>query len=243
MQTAPIHPNDDMFTGSIEHYERCGKQLADFASIAGDMSGSARPLLLELPCGYGRVTRHLVKLFDATAISVADIMVPAVDFTVESFGVTGHIVSEPVNEFRNIPEGAFDVAVMGSLITHLSESNTRTVLAHFLSKLRPAGVAVITSHGAKAHEMLAANGWFEITGSDRATLMKAYANDQYGFVNYDANHSFEKKTVDYIGKSYGVSLIPDAWMRDTIAELGFAVKRHIPAGWDDHQDVYFISRA
>lgn len=243
MKNPPIHPNDDMFTGSVEHYEECGIQLAGFASTAVDLSGCASPTILELPCGYGRVTRHLVKRFPATSVTVADIMKPAVDFTASTFGVHGIVVSEPANEFLNIEDGTFDVAVMGSLITHLSESNTLTVLKHFLAKLDTNGIAVVTSHGARAHEMLVSNTWFEISDADRSTLLSTYESGAHGFVNYDANHRFEKKTVDYVGRSYGVSLIPDSWMRSALDQLGYTIRKHVPAGWDNHQDVYFITQA
>ena len=242
MQMAQIHPDDDMFTGSLEHYESCGQQFARFAQKAAELAGISSPRLLELPCGYGRVTRHLVKCFEPGRIDVADIMIPAVDFTAATFGVHGHHVGDPVNEFRGIPAGVFDIAVMGSLLTHLSESNAETVLEHFLEKLTQKGVAVVTTHSARAHEMLASGVWFDVAPEEKAALLNAYAAQSYGFANYMPDQSFEKKTVNYIGKSYGLSLIPHAWMLKTVERLGYRVLMFSPGAWDNHQDVVWLTR-
>jgi SAM-dependent methyltransferase len=243
MQAAQIHLDDDMFAGSLEHYESCGKQFARFAQRAAKLADMPSPRVLELPCGYGRVTRHLVKCFEPAQIEVADIMVPAVDFTTSTFAVSGHYVVDPVNEFRGIPAGAFDVAVMGSLLTHLSERNAQIVLEHFLAKLAAKGVAVVTTHGVRAHEMLSSGVWFEVAPEDKVALLSAYSAESYGFANYTPDQPFEKKTVDYIGKSYGVSLIPHAWMLRTVEKLGCRVLEFSAGAWDNHQDVFWLAHA
>lgn len=243
MHPISIHPDDDMFTGSLDHYESCGLQFADFVGKAAALSGAPSPRVLELPCGYGRVTRHLVKRFDPAKIEVADIMAPAVDHTTKVFAVTGHYVVEPVNEFRGIQDGAFDIAGMGSLLTHLSENNAEIVLRNFLGKLSANGVAVVTTHGERAYELLAANAWFELTPNDRTTLLDAYSSGSYGFANYAPKQLFEKRTVDYIGESYGVSLTSYAWMLQTLDRLGYKVLEFLPGAWDNHQDVFWVSRA
>ena len=236
-----IHPDDDMFTGDHEHYESCGKQFAEIIAHAASLSGAHSPKILELPCGYGRVTRHLVARFGASLIDVADIMSPAVDFVARKFGVRGFVVTEPVNQFRGIPDGVFDVAVMGSLLTHLSESDALDVLEHFLKKLGPNGVAVITTHGERSYDMLRAGGWHEVSPSDRLKLLHAHERGAHEFVQYDPNHVFERKTVDYIGPSYGVSITHPSWMRDAARRLGYTIREYRPGGWDNHQDVFFIS--
>ena len=240
--SAPIHPDDDMYAGSLVHYEACGAQFADFAERAAGMTGASSPQILELPCGYGRVTRHLVKRFEPSHIVVADLMAPAADFAAQTFGVKAYPITEPINEFHAIPEG-FDLTLMGSLITHLSERDALTVLTHFLGKLAPGGVAVITTTGMRAHEMLQADEWFKFYPEDRTALLEAYAHDQFGFANYRAAETFEKKTVDALGKYYGLSLIPRAWMQTVLERLGFTVLQFEPGAWDNHQDVFYIGHA
>lgn len=240
--SAPIHPNDDMFHGSTEHYESVGKGMADFVTQAAEMSGSDAPTILELPCGYGRVTRHLASRFRPADIHVADIMKPAVDFCVQQFGVKGHYVIDPVYEFENLPNESFDVAALGSLITHLSQRNARTVIKHFFGKLRKGGVGVVTTHGEKSREHLGNSDIYQVGEDARRSLLENYDAGRYGFVNYRADHSLEAKTVDYIGDSYGIAMIPTAWVHDVCRENGLTIIEHCPGGWDSHQDVFFIRK-
>jgi cyclopropane fatty-acyl-phospholipid synthase-like methyltransferase len=241
MESNQIHPDDDMY-GSLEHYEACGQQFANFVEQAARLSGISDPKILELPCGYGRATRHLVRHFSSERIVVADIMPPAVHFCIEQFGVFGYEVIEPVHQFMNIPSEAFDVAAMGSLVTHLSEENATAVIQNFLKKLSARGVAVITTHGVRAHERLLSDNWFEVSKSDKEYLKTAYEDGRFGFVNYIPEHSFERKTADFIGKTYGLSLMPHSWMLDTVTKLGFKVIEYTAGGWDNHQDVFLIGR-
>ncbi|MDN7964947.1 class I SAM-dependent methyltransferase [Burkholderia multivorans] len=235
-----IHPDDDMYTGDVEHYESCGRQFADIIAHAVGKTDSRHPRMLELPCGYGRVTRHLVEKFAPEQIVVADIMEPCVAFCGSQFNVEAIQVVHPANEFRNIAEDAFDVAAMGSLVTHLSEENARITIENFLSKIRSGGIGVITTHGERSRESLEARTWFELLEEDRTKLLSAYDSRSHGFVQYAPSHSFERKTVEIIGASYGVSITHLDWMKKTIEELDFSIDEFIQGGWDNHQDVYFI---
>jgi SAM-dependent methyltransferase len=243
MTFAAIHPDDDMFTGDREHYERCGRQFASLIEKAASISTSAQQRCLELPCGYGRVTRHLVDILPRTLIDSADIMAPCVEWVSSTFGVNAIQVVEPVNEFANIVDGLYSVAAMGSLITHLSEENTRSVIAHFLPKLSPGGVALITTHGQRSHDALVARRWFDVSDEDREALLRAYAQHGHGFVNYSDSETFERKTVETVGDAYGVSITHKDWMASLVHELNFSVIEFIEGGWDDHQDVFFIARS
>ncbi|MDR3432051.1 MAG: class I SAM-dependent methyltransferase [Rouxiella aceris] len=238
-----IHPNDDMFSGSLEHYENCGIEFSSYAKLIKKDNNHEDFKVLELPCGYGRVTRHLVEIFKPEQITSADIMGAAVDFTASTFGVNGFKVSEPANEFKGIEEKAFDLAMMGSLITHFSENNTKVILENFLKKINDSGVAIITTHGQRAFERMINGDWFEITDNDYSSMKSAFESGRFGFANYSTGHSFEKKTVDEVGDVYGVSLIPHQWMVETLSAMGYEVIKHVAAGWDNHQDVYFIKRA
>jgi SAM-dependent methyltransferase len=242
MLSAPIHPSDDMFHGSREHYESVGRQMADFVWQAAERSAVKNPTILELPCGYGRVTRHIADRFDPKSIHVADIMKPAVDFCAGTFGVTGHYVVDPVYQFENIPDGFFDIAVLGSLVTHLSQINARSVMNHFFSKLKSGGVGVVTTHGEKSRERLGVDDCYQVGDAARHHLLAAYDAGQYGFVNYRADHSLEAKTVDYIGDSYGIAMIPTSWVHEVCRENDLTIVEHRAGGWDDHQDVFFIKR-
>ncbi|MFW5328898.1 class I SAM-dependent methyltransferase [Hydrogenophaga sp. ZJX-1] len=237
-----IHPDDDMFSGSLDHYESVGKEMADLVEVAAHDLGLSAPHILELPCGYGRVTRHLVKLFPAERILACDIMVPAVEFVATKFGVKGHPAEIPVNELTGIETDTFDIAVMGSLITHLSAANSHTLLQNFSRVMKSGGIAIITTHGIRSRQLLGEKDVYQVGEEARQHLVQQYDNSRFGFVNYLPDHSFEAKTVDYIGDSYGISLIPDQWMTEISQTLGLNIIKKIVGGWDNHQDVFFLQK-
>jgi SAM-dependent methyltransferase len=237
-----IHPDDEMFHGSTEHYYSVGSQMCGFIVKAASLAKAEDPTVLELPCGYGRVTRHLARHFSSARVHVADVMKPAVDFCVAEFGVTGYYVERPIYEFRNIEDGRFDAAALASLITHLSNLNARTVMRHFFAKLRLGGVAVVTTHGERSREILGASDCYQIGEGARQHLLASYDEGKYGFVNYRPDHSLETKTVEYIGDSYGIAVIPAVWVQEVCGENGVTILERCPGGWDGHQDVFFIQR-
>lgn len=237
-----IHPDDDMFTGSLEHYESVGKQLAAFVAKAAGTLQLEAPRILELPCGYGRVTRHLAGMFPKEHILSSDIMVPATAFVAQEFGVKVHPAQEPVHELVGIESNSFDIAVMGSLITHLSAVNSRTLLNHFFRVLRPGGIAIVTTHGVRSRQIIDQGDAYGVGEVARLHLIRQYDGHQFGFVNYLPDHTFEARTVDYIGESYGISLIPDRWMTDTCDANRMTVLQAVTGGWDGHQDVYLLQK-
>lgn len=237
-----IHPDDDMFTGSLEHYESVGKQLAAFVAKAAGTLQLEAPRILELPCGYGRVTRHLAGMFPKEHILSSDIMVPATAFVAQEFGVKVHPAQEPVHELVGIESNSFDIAVMGSLITHLSAVNSRTLLGNFFRILRPGGVAIVTTHGARSRQLIDQQDIYDVGELARQHLLMQYDANEFGFVNYRPNHTFEAKTVDYIGDSYGISLIPDLWMKNIAHGHQMTIVETLVGGWDNHQDVYVMQK-
>jgi SAM-dependent methyltransferase len=237
-----IHPDDDMYTGSIEHYESVGKQLAGHVGTAASLLNLTKPRILELPCGYGRVTRHLVGMFPASEIVASDIMVPATDFVAQEFGVKAHPAQEPVHELTGLESNTFDIAVMGSLITHLSEANSKVLMKNFFRVLRPGGMAVVTITGVCARRAIDQQDPYGIGEPARLHLIEQYDAHRFGFVNYLPKNPFEGKTVEYIGDTYGVSLIPDLWMTEICQANNMTVANKIIGGWDGHQDVYLLQK-
>jgi hypothetical protein len=103
-------------------------------------------------------------------------------------------------------------------------------------------VAVITTHGQRSHDAIVARSWFAVSDEDRETLLSAYARHGHGFVNYSDAETFERKTVETVGDTYGVSITHKDYMVSLVDELRFSVVEFIEGGWDDHQDVFFIAR-
>jgi hypothetical protein len=70
-----IAPNDDMFVaGQLDHYLFVGVsalQVVGEAMLLATKTEFAK--ILDLPCGFGRATRHFVKFFPDSEIFVSEI--------------------------------------------------------------------------------------------------------------------------------------------------------------------------
>lgn len=239
---APIHPNDDMFEGSVPHYESVGSQMAEFVQRAVKLSGSKNPTILEIPCGYGRITRHLAKKFNASDVHVADMVAPAVDFCSSTFGVHGHHLADPLYEFATLENAKFDVAALASLVPHLSQADAQSAMKHFFSRIRSGGMAVVTMHGARSRERLGETDCYSVGEEARKRLISSYDAGQYAFVDSQPKNSSRAKVAKDVGGNYGVSMIPERWLRTFCEENKLTIVERIVGGWDDNQDVYFIRK-
>ncbi|MGF6841071.1 SAM-dependent methyltransferase [Paraburkholderia youngii] len=239
---APIHPNDDVFEGSLAHYESVGSQMAELVQRAANLSGVKNPTILELPCGYGRTTRHLVKKYKTSDVHVADIVAPAVDFCSSTFGVHGHHIVGPLFEFASIENARFDVAALQSFITHLSQADARSAMKHFFSKIRSGGIGVVTTHGARSRELLGETDCYSVGEDARKRLLSSYDVGEYAFVDSQTTKSSAAKVARDLGERYGVSMIPERWLRTFCEEFRLTIVERIVGGWDDNQDVYFIRK-
>ena len=127
--------------------------------------------VLDLACGHGRVTRHLVKLFPEARISAADVNEDGVNFCAEQFGV------EPIylpNDLAQFDFGKdFDVVWCGSLFTHFPPETINRWIFHLCEYLSPSGIFVFTQHGTQIAE-----GAFQQMGGD----MEEYRKTGYGFL-------------------------------------------------------------
>jgi SAM-dependent methyltransferase len=103
--------------------------------------------VLDLPCGGGRVTRHLVKFFPDATIFVGDIDAKKQAFVVSQFGTRAH---EAPHDFSSSSRERFDLIFVGSLVTHLPKRLYRAAVDYFLDALVPGGILILTTHGRTA---------------------------------------------------------------------------------------------
>jgi SAM-dependent methyltransferase len=89
-----LSPKDTMFDGRADHYLRVG--LSALEAIEAGMFGAPEPqTILDLPCGFGRVTRMLRARYPEAAITVCDLDRPGVDFSAATFGARVSTRSPP----------------------------------------------------------------------------------------------------------------------------------------------------
>jgi SAM-dependent methyltransferase len=216
-------------------YFEVGRSAVEVVMAAGaaSMLRDVRRVL-DLPCGHGRVLRHLVKLFPQASFDACDLDRDGVEFCAATFGARP-IVS--VADLTAVDFGAaYDLIWVGSLFTHTSAEKTQAWLAHLATFLTPHGMIVATVHGRWCEEVqkhspyIAAERWQRI--------LDGYAKTGYGYVDYATEESH-----DYIPGSYGVSLArPHVIMRMVEQIPGVRILLYAERAWADHQDVIAFGR-
>jgi SAM-dependent methyltransferase len=217
-----ISPHDDMFEGRhLEQYLFVGRSAIEVISEGMLLARKTHfGKLLDLPCGYGRVTRHLVKFFPDAEIFVSEIDRAKQDFCSSTFGVQG--LDLPA-DFSGEPAHHFDLIFVGSLLTHLNEGLSIKALDYLLKSLSEGGLLIITTHGRYATTQTAARGHLE----------------------QQALRSFWRKGFGYEGGStYGNSRIAPSWFLRALESMPDArVLGHKEQGWALFQDVFVIEKA
>jgi SAM-dependent methyltransferase len=135
-----ISGRDDMFgAGQLDHYVWAGTSALEIISEAMVLARKTRfHSVLDMPCGYGRVTRHLVKFFPDSEIFVSEIDKDKQMFCASTFG--GREIDLPTN-FSGEPTRHFDMIFVGSLLTHLDASQSNDAIRYLLKSLLEGGLS------------------------------------------------------------------------------------------------------
>lgn len=102
---------------------------------------------LEFACGFGRVTRHLVRALSASKVDVSDIVAEAVEFQKATFNVRGFVSHEDPDQC--VIPAQYDVIFVASLFSHLPEALWRPWLRKLHGALAPDGMLIFSAHGPK----------------------------------------------------------------------------------------------
>lgn len=225
-----ISPSDTMFEGSIERYLDVGySALNAIRSLVRDRSVSS---ILDFPCGFGRVARHLRAAWPDASLFVADLDEHGMQFCSSTFE------AEPLtsnSDFDLVNFGIkFDLIWVGSLITHLRAADTKKFFGFLSRHLAGTGVAVVTSHGELVGDRLkSATGWmYGIPDAEQNAVYDDASRTGYGYCRYPLWNI-----------EYGISLSTPEWIRQASSEYGLSLIDYLPAAWDNHQDVFGLTLA
>jgi SAM-dependent methyltransferase len=227
-----ISPADDMYDPSnpaaAASYMASGRSAMDVIMAALLTAKTSRiERILDLPCGGGRVTRHLRAFFPDAQIWAADLAEAKQEFVIDTFGCYR---PEPNNDFRASSPRPYDLIFVGSLLTHFDEMRFRRSLDWFGDALAPGGIAVITLHGRycdffqrQRYQMIAPEQWESVAAQ--------YARTGFGYEPYRDESGFHGAL------SYGISYSRPSFVfghleqRDDLRIIGYHER-----AWNAHQD-------
>ena len=227
-----ISPNDAMQNQWYFDVGRSAFEVMKGAILSSFLPSVGR--VLDLPCGHGRVLRHLRTMFPDIPIDACDLDKDAVDFCVSNFGANPIYSKEDLTQvdFKN----NYDLIWIGSLFSHTSKEITQKWMEHLSGFLSKYGIIVATLIGRrgidihKKYPYIAEESWNKI--------LVDYNKFGYGYHDYatDENH-------DYISGSYGISLARPSVIVEIIESIpSVRLYSFSERGWVDHQDVVVFGK-
>jgi SAM-dependent methyltransferase len=222
-----VSPSDMM---NNQWYFDVGRSAVEVI-LAGMMSSYVHRVdrVLDLPCGHGRVLRHLVKMFPDAEFHASDLDQGGMEYCASKFNA---IACPSMPELSEVDFGTqFDLIWVGSLFTHVNEVQAAKWLAHLARYITPSGIIVATMHGRWSEDV---NRHHPYIGTDRWELvMKGYIEHGYGYSDYVPEESSE-----HVSGSYGISMArPHKMMRMLESIHGIRIFSYNERAWADHQDV------
>jgi SAM-dependent methyltransferase len=224
--------SDDVFRGNEEHYFACGESALTVIGAALDLAGIGTPKrILDFGAGAGRVTRWLKAAFPNSEIHACDIREQDMAFLRTAFGIEAWAV--PPEPSHLIMPSHYDLIWVGSVITHLPEAATRTLVEKLLAACNPGALLVLSFHGKFAIENQETTDFKYIHGDGWCQIKSGYLKDGYGYADYERE------------SGYGISVIDPRWLIALMSALPIKSQLVLLSerAWDKHHDVLSIQRA
>jgi SAM-dependent methyltransferase len=224
-----IHPDDHMWNTGQDWYFSVGECALRVVTFAVNMSWLPRVTsILDLPCGHGRVARHLRSGCPEAQMYVCDIDPSGVDFCAETFNGIG--IHSQV-ELTEVTLPIVDVIWVGSLFTHVDMVRTKRWLTYLAEHLTPHGVLVASFHGHWSVEMQKTSPMIDAESWD--LILKSYQETGFGYAPYR----------DFDMGDYGVSLTRPGVVCDLVSAIpGVRLIGYMERGWADNHDVVMVTR-
>ena len=222
-----IAERDEMFAGSRSHYFEVGRSAMASIRVALHLAGRATcESILDLPCGHGRVMRHLRAAYPEARITACDLNQDGVDFCAKTFGATGVYSRKNLEEL--VLPGRFDLIWCGSLLTHLERPLWGQLLSFFEQRLTENGVVLFTTHGRASAKWIRENTYtYGLDPAGLPDLLADYERTGFAYAPYPGS------------QDYGITLTRPSWVLEQLQQYPhLRVVLLNEAAWDAHQDVY-----
>ncbi|MEM9373637.1 MAG: class I SAM-dependent methyltransferase [Planctomycetota bacterium] len=149
LPTLPDEHQQRRFTG--RHDQEAFRQAAAGVSLFLEEAralglDTARPDLrvIDVGCGWGRITQALLRDFEPAQLIGCDVMAEALDIC-RSTGLPVELLQLPYMPPADLPDASADLIVAFSVFSHLAERPHRAWVEDFARVLRPGGVLVVTT--------------------------------------------------------------------------------------------------
>lgn len=229
-----IAPDDRMYGANRDVYFDAGADAVRAIRWALEVAGKDRVAnVLDLPCGHGRVARHLAVEFPDATLHACDLLDDGVRFCAEQFGAHPIYSHEDPEQILLPP---VDLIWSGSLLTHLPEDGVRGFLRRFASALTPRGVLVFSVVGPMPVERRLKRGVVGVYEKSPFNL----AEDQIGPVveKFDRD-GFAYSTGDlgphpdnFPSSGFGWTFMSPEWLCRAIAqETDLQLLLYVEGGW------------
>lgn len=190
--------------------------------------------ILDLPCGHGRVTRHLVHLFPAAGIDACDVDADGVRFCAERFGARPIVSQQDLTKVE-FPH-PYDVIWIGSLFTHVDRARVRSWLTHLTRFLTDTGIIVATFHGRWCKRVYEVAPY--VSPERWRVALDGFEATGFGYVDYAADLAGP-----LVEGGYGVSLArPQAIVHEIESIPGVRLYMYRERSWADHHDVVVVGK-
>jgi SAM-dependent methyltransferase len=174
---------------------------------------SASTPVLDIGCGWGRITRVFTRDVPANALFGIDIDPDAIALS-RALGIPANFTINTPGSKLPFPDASFAVVVASSVFTHLSEGIAMSLLREVLRVMHPSGLFVFTVEDESLLETLAQPGsegfgkrWqlMSCYKPEIEVLKKRYREGKYVYLVTNK----EKVRGEHV---YGDALIPKSWI-------------------------------
>ncbi|MDX8538999.1 MULTISPECIES: class I SAM-dependent methyltransferase [Mesorhizobium] len=222
-----LHPNDVMYNTGPSHYFNVGKSGVQAILTGLSLSWRSQVMtVLDLPCGHGRVGRHLRQLFPNAELFYCDIDAEGADFCARAFG--GKAIHSKADLLQVDLPKKLDMIWVGSLFTHVDKRRTDAWLHYLADHLSDHGVLVATFHGYFTGKNTKFHG-----GVDEARVRREFETTGFGYSRYTTLAGVE---------DYGLSLSKPSAVLDIADTIPGVRASYIERGWANNHDVLVINK-
>ncbi len=223
-----IAERDPAFSADRDAYLAISRSAVTAILPALASAGIPKPqTILDLPCGYGRVTRALRAAWPDAELTAADQSTAAVAFCVEQFAGEGWKVDDylEIDEDERHSE-RYDLIWSASLLSSVEPTHVDACVSSLLRMLRPGGVLVAGYHGRDS-----ARRFSEHADETLRALARTVTVMGVGFRPLGGSGAL------------GITVMTPQWLLPHLTQHRSAMVLSVTErGWADHLDVVAVAR-